>query len=185
MPYSKQICETAANIIKERELRAERELDRRKAEVEKAVPEIAEIYAQVSRTSVELTKVILRRDGNYRENFEKIKKQNLQGQQMISNLLVSHGFPEDYLKVKYFCDLCQDTGYNGVKRCKCYNELLSRLAVEALNSEANMPDCDFEHFSLDYYKESGAEVYRKMSENLGFCKEYAASFSAKSPVCFS
>ncbi len=185
MPYSKRICEKAENIIKERELRAEQDLERRKAEAERMIPEIAEINARIAQTSAELTKVILQRGKNYKENFERIKERNLQGQQMIKELLKSHNIPEDYLKPKYFCGICSDTGYDGVKRCKCYNELLSRLAVEELNSEANMPDCDFEHFSLEYYKgktdDNGMDCYRKMSENLSVCKEYAELFSLDSP----
>ncbi len=188
MAYDKRFYEQAENEIKQRRLRSESSLAARTEEAERLIPEIAEIKNQLSRTSIELSKLIIRRDKDFRSNFDKIKEQNLQGQQMIKELLKSKGFPENYLEPSYYCELCRDTGFRGTERCECFTRLLNKLAVEALNAEANMPDCDFEHFSLSYYKDvtdaNGMDCYKKMSENLSFCMEYAESFSLRSPSLF-
>lgn len=188
MPYAKRFYEQAENEIKRRRFDSESTLNSRIEEAEKLIPEISEIRKQLSQTSIELSKLILRREKNFRSNFDKIRDQNLQGQQMIKKLLAGKGLPENYLEPSYFCDLCHDTGNYGGERCECFKKLLNKFAVDALNSEANMPKCDFEHFSLSYYDgktdANGMDCRRKMEENLNFCKEYALSFSLRSPSLF-
>lgn len=188
MAFDKCIYEKAENEIKRRRLAADTAAETRNGEIEKKIPEIAEIKKLLARTSVELSKLIIRKEGNFSENFEKIKKQNMQGQDMIRRLLRDNGYPEDYLEPKYECPLCRDKGFVGADRCSCFEKLLIRFAVERLNSEANMPDCDFEHFSLDYYNgktdSGGVDCYAQMSKNLSYCKEYAAHFSANAPSLF-
>ncbi|MCM1329505.1 MAG: ATP-binding protein [Ruminococcus sp.] len=187
MSYEKRLYEQAEQELERRRLSAESRLDFNIAEAERKIPEIAEIRRQLARTSIELSKLIIRRDGDFRGNFEKIKNQNLQGQAMIKRLLKQGGFPEDYLEARYSCQICNDRGYIGGDRCVCYKELLNRLAVDKLNSEANMPKCDFEHFSLAYYEgkqENGVNCRQKMEDNLKFCIDYADSFSRNSASLF-
>ena len=83
MAYDNLFYEKAENEIKRRKLSAESELTARIQSVQKEIPEIAEINAQLARTSIELSKLILRKDNNFKENLEKIKERNLQGQKMI------------------------------------------------------------------------------------------------------
>lgn len=187
MSYDKRLYEQAENELSRRRLAAESRLDFNIAEAERKIPEVAEIRRQLSSVSIELSKLIIRRDGDFRQNFERLREQNLQGQAMIKKLLAKNGFPEDFLEAKYFCPICNDKGYSGGDRCVCYKELLNKLAVEKLNSEANMPDCDFEHFSLSYYdgkSENGMDCRKKMEENLKFCLDYADSFSRNSSSLF-
>lgn len=184
MSYDKYLYERAEQELNRRRLAAKSRLDFNIAEAERKIPEIAEIRKQLSSTSIELSKLIIKRNGDFRSNFEKIRKQNLQGQEMIKQLLAQNGFPENFLEAQYSCQICSDKGYVGGERCVCYKELLNRLAVEKLNSEANMPKCDFEHFSLSYYDGNGIENRKKMEENLEFCLDYADSFSRNSPSLF-
>lgn len=187
MSYDKRLYEQAEQALNNRRLKAESRLDLNIAEAERKIPEIAEIRRQLSSTSIELSKLIIKKDGDFRNNFERIKNQNLQGQAMIKRLLKQNGFPENHLEAQYSCRICNDRGYIGGDRCVCYKELLNRLAVEKLNSEANMPKCDFEHFSLSYYdskQENGIDCRKKMEENLKFCLDYADSFSRNSPSLF-
>lgn len=187
MAYDKRLYELAENEIKHRRLDAENALNARIAEAEKKLPEIAEIRRQLAGTSVELTKLIIRRDKNFKSSFEKIRNQNLQGQEMIRSLLKKGGYPEDYLEPEYFCPICNDTGIENGSRCVCFDKLLNSLAAQKLNEEANMPDCDFEHFDLSYYDgktESGIDCRRKMEEIFEYCKNYADTFSQNSSSLF-
>lgn len=187
MAYDKRLYELAENEIKNRRNKAENALRARITEVEEKLPEIAEIRRQLAGTSVELTKLIIRRDGDFRNSFEKIKNQNLQGQEMIRSLLKKGGYPEDHLEPAYFCPICRDTGIENGRRCSCFNKLLNSLAVQKLNEEANMPNCDFEHFDLSYYDgktENGINCRSKMENNLDFCKRYAENFSRNSTSLF-
>ncbi|MBD5139742.1 MAG: ATP-binding protein [Ruminococcus sp.] len=188
MAFDKSIYEKAENEIKNRRMRAESDAEARAAEVYQKIPEIKEINVRLSQTSVELSKLILRNKGDFKENFEKLKTQNLQGQEMVRTLLKNGGYPADFLEPKYICEKCRDKGFYDGQRCSCFEKLLTRFAVEKLNSEANMPDCDFEHFSLSYYKgittDAGVDCYKKMSDNLNFCRQYAERFSTDSQSLF-
>lgn len=188
MAFDRLTYEKAENEIKQRRFRAENRLAERMDEINVKIPEIKEIANKISQTSIELSKLIIRKESNFTESFNKIKEQNLQGQAMVKQLLVQNGYSENYLEPVYTCPSCKDKGYINGERCSCFNKLLTHFAVEKLNSEANMPECDFEHFSLDYYKgtsnPSCPDCYRKMSENLAFCKHYANNFSLKSDSLF-
>ena len=187
MAYEKRFYEQAESNIKARRMKAENELNARISEVESNIPEISEIRRQLSGTSVELSKLILKRDGDFQKNFEKIRDQNMQGQKMIKNLLKNGGYSENYLEPVYYCNICCDKGYTQNGRCECFDKLLNKLAVEKLNTEANMPDCDFEHFSLSYYNnktDNGVDCRTKMEANFNYCKDYAESFTLDSSSLF-
>lgn len=185
MNYSPEICTKAQRIIDERRTKAEYQLENRRREVYGSAPEIIEIEKQAASAVTELSKLIISRRGNFSDSFERIKKNNLDARRYIKEVLSSHGYPEDYLEIKYSCSECSDTGFNANgRRCSCFTELAARLSVEGLNKSANMPDCDFDHFSLDYYSRAadanGVVPYENMKEVLRFCMRYAASFSASS-----
>lgn len=188
MAFDKLTFERAENEIKQRRLASENRLNIRTSEIEEKIPEIIEINRNLSQTSIELSKLFLQKKDSFKENFEKIKSNNLQGQEMIKTLLKKHGYPENYLEPSYVCPECHDKGYINSERCACFKKLLTRYAVEKLNKEANMPDCDFDHFSLSYYEgkfdSNGFDCYKKMSENLEICKNYAKDFSLNSSSLF-
>ena len=187
MSFDKYIYEKAENEVKQNRFRAEREAEERALDAERKIPEIKEISNELSRTSIELSKLILKNKGDFKENFEKIKNRNIQGQEMIRSLLTRNGYPADYLEPRYSCVKCFDKGFYEGQRCSCFERLLTRFAVEKLNSEANMPDCDFEHFSLSYYEgrsDSGVDCFKRMSENLEFCRKNAERFSTNSSILF-
>lgn len=188
MAFDKLIYEKAENEIQRRRISAESRLNMHTAEIEQKIPEISEINRRLSQTSIELSKLIVRQKGDFKQNFEKIKNQNLQGQEMIKVLLKENGYPDNYLEPVYSCSVCRDKGYVNGERCACFNSLLTHFAVEKLNSDANMPYCDFAHFSLSYYEgktdSSGKDCYIKMAENLEYCQHYAAEFSLNSPSLF-
>ena len=188
MAFDRYTYEKAENIIKQRRFSAENRLNERIEEIQNTIPEIKEIMTIISQTSIELSKLIIRKESNFTESFNKIKNQNIQGQATIKKLLIQNNYPEDYLEPVYECSDCKDKGYINGERCSCFNKLLTRFAVEKLNSEANMPECDFEHFSLEYYRGISTpncpDCFRKMSENLQFCIEYADSFSINSESLF-
>lgn len=188
MAYDRYIYEKAENEIKQRRFNAENRLNERIEKINMEIPEINEILTAISQTSIELSKLIVRKEANFSDSFNKIKMQNIQGQATIKKLLKENNYPENYLEATYVCEKCRDKGYYNGERCTCFNKLLTRFAVEQLNSEANMPECDFGHFSLDYYKgisiPNCPDCYKKMSENLYFCKEYAENFSLGSESLF-
>lgn len=178
-----EICQNAINQIKQRNMQAQAHAEERKIEIYKKIPQIEELNKMLSQTSAELSKIIIRREKNYKESFEKIRKNNMECQQMIKQLLTANGYPADYLEVHYRCTECEDTGYIDGKMCGCLKRLINSINSAELNRSANMPDADFNHFSLEYYRGltiDGVDCYSKMSDILSYCIKYAQTFSESS-----
>lgn len=184
MSYDKQIYEKAEAEINRRRFSAENEHQRRLDELSRVRPEIKEINNQLSGTVIELTKLIISKKGDFHNQFDIIKEKNLQAQQLIGDILESSGYPRDYLEMHYTCPVCSDKGYVDGQRCSCFVRLLNSLSIEKLNESANMPDCDFNHFSLEYYRgkkaPNGRDCFEVMSEIYDYCRAYAESFSENS-----
>lgn len=188
MSYSNTAFERAETEINARRVRAESDNARRVEDIERKIPEIKELNNQLSSTSLDIARLILRKEGNFQENLEKIKQNNLFCQQNIADILKAHGYPEDYLKIKYTCPICSDKGYVNGSRCSCFNELLNRYAIDELNVNSALKLCSFDSFSLEYYRGktdgSGIDCYGKMADILSYCKRYVSTFSASSPSIF-
>lgn len=184
MGCDRETYDKAESIINSRRMRALGEQEQREKQIEREIPEIAEINKQLTGTIVNISKLIISKKSGIKARIEDIKKKNLEAQSLMTKILSAHGYPHDYLDVKFTCPKCGDTGYTSSGRCSCMNDLLKRLGIEKLNSEANLPECDFEHFSLEYYRgkkdEDGNDCYNKMSQIFEFCKKYADSFSLNS-----
>ena len=175
-----EIRRKANDEMEKRKLRAENEAAARQREIYAKIPEIEEIRRMLAQTATELTRIIITRKKDYRESIKRLRKNNLDGARMIAELLKANGYPEDYLEVHYRCNECNDTGFTDRGMCDCMKRLISRIASEELNRSANLPDADFAHFSLDYYRGiviDGIDCYSLMQKNLNFCTEYARTFS--------
>lgn len=184
MSYDRQTYERAETVINNRRLSAQNDFELRTKRIEKEIPEIREINAQLSSTIVDISKLIITKKNNIKENIENIKEKNIQAQKLIAELLTANGYPDDYLKPKFFCEKCQDKGYTESGRCSCLLDLLKKYSIEKLNEQANLPDCDFNHFSLEYYRNrkdvDGSDCFEIMKRIYDFCKEYAEDFSLNS-----
>ncbi|MGN1089144.1 MAG: ATP-binding protein, partial [Huintestinicola sp.] len=178
-----EIRRKANSIMEERRLSAELEADKREREIYEKLPAVAEARRMLAQTATQLSRAIIQRGSGFKENFEKIRSNNLECGRIIKNVLRENGYPEDYLDVHYRCGECSDTGYTDRGMCQCMKRLISRLSCEELNRAANMPEADFAHFDLSYYRDlniEGRDCYKIMSKNLDFCIRYAESFGKNS-----
>lgn len=177
--------ERAMQIVATRRNDAKTQNVERIQEVEARIPAVMEINRQLFRTSRDLMQMIRTGGSNVEKRVEALRQQNRQAQQMVRELLVQNGYPEDYLEMHYTCEKCQDTGYcNGVF-CTCLTDLSAKLAVQELNRSVQFESCNFSNFSLSYYAgqhtEKGANCYTAMERVLFFCREYANHFSLSAP----
>ena len=79
MSFDKHIYEKAENEIKQNRLRAEREAEERALDAERKIPEIKEITNELSRTSIELSKLILKYTGSGNDTFSAYRKRISRG----------------------------------------------------------------------------------------------------------
>lgn len=178
--YAKAIDELSAR----REL-AYQELERHTAEINKKIPEIGALQRELSGTNVKLAKIILEHPKDSKKAIDELRVCNLEAQEMIKNLLTAHGYPADYLTIRFACPKCEDTGFVAGVRCECLQDILKKLAIEELNSVSPLQLCDFSSFDLFYFSDQkdptlGVIPRETMTKITAYCEKYARTFSKSS-----
>lgn len=187
---STNLYSRALEIVNSRRIAAKTKNDRRTEEIEKVIPQFAELNMMITQTNIDILKIISAGDKatNVPEQMKILETRNLQAQDMMRKLLVQNGYPEDYLDLKYTCSRCSDTGFVNGTRCSCLDETAGKLAVQELNESSPLKLSTFETFSLDYYRGKNTaddnDCYTTMMNNLAYCKEYVNTFSKDSANIF-
>lgn len=171
-----RIFEEAQAVMNKRRLDAVYLNDKRIDEINSRIPEIYEINKCLFDTGKELMRVISEKK-NVEQEIERIKRTNLEAQAMIKNLLVSNGYPEDYLEIRYNCPDCQDTGYCGGEFCNCFKKLYGNLSANEMNKNSQINLSSFDTFSLSYYSGADYDIMKRIFE---FTKDYAEHFNSGS-----
>lgn len=167
-------------MYEQKRLRTHDLMDRRFEEVYKKIPRIREIDSSVSHSGVEKAKALI--DGNtdalsdFRKQLASLTKEKKQ-------LLLSNGYPSDYLEPVYECPDCHDTGYINGRKCRCFR----KAEIDLLYTQSNLQDIllkeNFSAFRLDYYAADYIDSISKKSslemakEAFSVCRSFADSFS--------
>lgn len=112
------------------------------------------------------------------ESIEKLKAKKLR-------LLRKYGFSDDYMELRYRCDLCKDTGFVDGKKCRCFNDKVRKLLYEKSNIQKILERENFGTFSYKYFddehieKEIGTTVRKYMEDIVEFCKDFVDNFPSK------
>ena len=140
--------EILSSLLKEYEqkrVNAELDLDRRKQELFENIPRLAEIEDELSKYAINVAKEILKNNKNrtneFNEYVKKLKKEK-------EEILKKNNLDFKYLKPKYECKECKDTGYilnsdYTTTMCHC---LKQRLLDKSYN-KSNMTNLDKENFA--------------------------------------
>ena len=185
MSYSEKLREKANSILVERRTKAKEDYFRLKDEIYNKIPEIKEIDNKISNTGLKVSMAVLNSPDNIEEIIAKMEKENLELQRKKYDLLLSHGYSADALKMKYLCEKCKDTGRTEHGMCDCLKELLKELSYEQLCEEVDIKKYGFHNFSLDYYPDnirnnSGKTDRDVMRSIYNYCINYASNFEAES-----
>ena len=181
MAYSRDTYEKAEQELKKRRSEALFNRSVHHDEAVRKIPEILELEETMARAGLDTIKAVgMGADGeNYIMNLARI---NLDAQARRKELLVSNGFPEDWLDVKYTCKKCEDKGSVNGYVCDCFKTLLRSIEYEKLCSQLPVDKCRFDNFRLDYYPEgAGISPKKRMESVFGYCKAYAEDFGKGSP----
>ncbi len=172
---------------------ARRELDRRRNQaqaVQKAhrdeiaakFPELIKIEQEMANAGLSVIKALGMGDDST-HYIKSLEKASLNAQKRRADLLKENGYPEDYLKVKYYCNNCEDKGFKDGRMCSCHKLILRSLAYEKLCSKFPVDKCTFTNFDLNYYPDKGDDITprKRMTAVFDYCKNYANNFSSHSP----
>ena len=188
MSYKRSVYIKAKEILSQRKATAEREADIRHSAAVALCPEIAQIEREMASHGADVVKAV-GMGANLDEYIKNLATANLQAQARRKELLKSAGFPEDYLEVKYTCEICKDTGYNNEFYCQCYRKLIRDVARDELGANSPLKRCTFASFRLDRYPDVidsviGINQREHMKNNLQYCKDYAEHFTPNSNGLF-
>ncbi|HOB19859.1 MAG TPA: ATP-binding protein [Candidatus Atribacteria bacterium] len=156
-------------------------LREREAEVMRTIPELASLrHAFITAMAKRARALIQNADATAVPN-ELIDKDQLKKKER--ELLVQNGYPEDYLTLRYRCELCRDTGYTGdlvKEKCRC---LIQRL-IEKTYSQSDLADIERESFDTfdpnvfpdEPLEESNLTQRQYMLQLKTLLMDYAAEF---------
>lgn len=89
------------------------------------------------------------------------------------SLLLSAGFPKDYLDPVYTCKLCQDTGYIDNKKCTCFKQKIISTLYSQSNIQNMLNENNFSSLSYAYYTgDDLARFKRAASASHNFVKTF-------------
>ena len=145
--------EQLMTIYYERQIRSNILAQDRYDEVLNKIPAFQEKEDKIRELSLSYAKAKLtqgKQEGDLQARIDEISKENEQ-------LLLSHGFPADYLKPVYTCKDCQDTGYIGSKKCHCFEKEIVNFLYSQSNIQEILEEENFEHFCLDFYPDDYME----------------------------
>ena len=148
-------------------------------EVYQKLPEFKALDESISILSVQYGKKLLNGDAralaSLKEELEILRSSK-------KNLLISAGFPENYLEPIYDCPDCKDTGYIGNQKCHCFKRAVIGLLYEQSNIKEFPTEASFDNFSLDFYspsiydKSTGRSARTIMEDTLKICHRFIDTF---------
>ncbi len=162
-----------------RRLKSHREAMARREELYQKIPRLKELDNAIAHGSIQSAKLSL--SGNP-EALSSLREKNAALSAEKKALLVAHGYPEDYLKPKYLCPDCSDTGFIDREKCHCFQQAIVDLLYSQVNVRQAIGRENFDSFSYSYYSDDYIEESVKMTpqENIRYvvarAKEFIANF---------
>ena len=175
MAYSRENYRLVREAFEKKRDDAESAAQQRAQKVYDLHPDIFAIDVQLSRTGLDVMECITT-EKDVPVGIERLRKKNEELQAARRELLIRYGYGEDYLKTKYECDICDDTGFDGLKMCKCMRHALTMAGIESSGIGALYKTQRFENFDMSFYNTS-PDVSRRMSGILAACINYAENFA--------
>ncbi len=160
-------------------LRAREDAERRRREVECALPEIEQLHRELSSVGLEIMRASLQatNEDERQAGIARLRQKNEALLAKRATILQQAGYPADYTELRYECSLCSDTGFldNGTM-CRCMREKLIAAGYASSGLGALLSEQSFDNYSLDYFK-NDEKTYRTMRMILHTLRDYAANFS--------
>lgn len=157
------------------------QLDARKNEVYNKIPKLKEIDEELRKLSLDITKTIINKTDQAQKLIDELQQKSIDLKIVKGELLATHNYPTDYLTIKYKCDICKDTGFNGNQKCNCFKQKLINYAYKQSNLYNVLTHENFDTFNFEYYsnvtdKEKGFSPKKNMQNIYKICLNFANNF---------
>ncbi len=143
--YEKELALIYENIKTEEQ----KNLVKRRKEIEEKHPDILELDNLIQKKSLGLSLAILK--GIDEDTLKKYKEEITDLRVRKSEALVEKGYEADYLALHYRCPKCKDEGYIGSKRCSCYKKKLVQLYYKDSELRDSLLVNNFKNFNIGLF----------------------------------
>lgn len=167
-----------------RRLQNKYRLDERREEIYYKIPAMKALDEQIAHESIKSAKLALTGD---MDALLLLKKTNRILADQKLELLLSHGFPIDYLQPIYECKECKDIGYVNDQKCHCFKQAIVNLVYAQSNVQNKIEKENFSNFSYAYYPDSKvdpvtgrtplANIKRVVQSAMDFIEHFSTSHS--------
>lgn len=181
MAYDGKIMRQAiARLEADKQRRAE-EFARRREALYRAEPRLQAIEQQLRSTMSKIIAGALQRGTDPLPAIRVIQDENLELQRQRAELLLSMGYPMDYLEEKAACDKCNDSGFCGDKVCSCLQKYYNAQQKKELSPLLGFGNQSFDTFSLEWYptrvnERMGCSAREHMEHVFESCSNFARHF---------
>ena len=175
-----------SSLLKEYEqkrTKAEMDLDNRKEQLYKKIPRLAQIEQELSSYAINTAKEVLKNNKNNVQELnayiEKLKEEK-------EKILKENKIDSKFLKPKYECDDCKDTGYiqnddYTTQMCHCLQQKMLDKAYNKSNM-SNLDKENFQTFNINIFSDQKDDRYKlSPRENMEYinkkCKEFVKEFN--------
>lgn len=145
--YQDKILKMYENI-REKEAAA---LKERKKQIRETYPQILEMEKEIGKLCVEVSINTLKNMENRDKYLTELKEKIIDLKMSKCELLVQHGYPQDYLELHYICNKCKDTGFIGNDKCTCYRQKMVQIYYKNIDFKDQLQRNNFNNFSLELY----------------------------------
>ncbi len=152
---SNEVLNSLLREYEQKKLSAELDLEKRKAELYKKLPELQKIDDEINHLSFQNAKNILNKSdslatSNYKQKIEELKYKK-------ACILHDANIPTNYLKPHYLCSICHDTGYvtknnYETEMCSCLKQKLLDISFNKSNM-SNLDKENFDTFNANLYSD--------------------------------
>lgn len=151
-------------------------------EVYEKIPRIKVIDQEISKTGLEMAKLILSKPSSYEEIVLATKDKINQLEMEKAFLLTESNIKKDYMELSYDCSKCKDTAYlESGSQCSCLKQVLISRAYKMSNIEKLLERENFSKFNLDVFSNDKFEdeyltPRENMSEILSVSQNFIRNF---------
>ena len=166
-------------IYEQKHLRTHDRQTRHYREIYEKIPRIRKIDEEISSLGADGARAMI---NGHEEAPARFRTQLHALREEKQSLLLSAGYPADYLEPSYECPVCQDTGYVNGRKCRCFQ----KAEIDLLYTQSNLQDIlqseNFASFRMDYYSSdyidpvSGKSSLEMAREALHACREFTDTF---------
>lgn len=172
-------------LYDELQIKNNNELQIRRKEIQNVIPDVIKIENEISSFCLRLSLKAIREKNSSFIDLNSLKETITDLRIKKSELLVSKGYPIDYLELKYHCSKCKDTGYIGTTRCSCFKSNLIKLYYDSSDLKELISDANFDKFNIECFSKEKhpddpespkTSMKKTLKKSLSFIKDFGNNY---------